>query len=624
MKHSKSKVVKSMVVLIATAMLAASMISGGATANAVKNTATTNLSGPRIVQVSGSQANHTVSVKRLKESTKEGNALLILGFNKAEKLGKQLTIDIDNRSVVFHDDGTGGDEVAGDHRLSATLNINFADLTANQNRVKTLSTQSKSGLTIPIFDGRVLVGEREMSLPLSSGELQPGKEALLEPTAVTSTIDPARSLIIRDPRVVEDPRRTFNPCTGVGTPMGKWTFGYLMEQMANQPVTGINPSAFVRQWLKHWENNIAVNGWGVPLRPSVVNSIIANWENASGGPGFPLDLSRAPFKLLAIVNRIDLRGNSGYNTNTAGEARFVFGAVDLKSRGCAPLEMTVIFEYGIDKKNCDEVKDWAKQWVNLSSLVLGSAAYNAALENITEQFAKAGAAPSKVNESALNQVRTNEFLPPVTAPWELREFRLTMGKEDPLPPTGQLIQTTVKQNPDEILNNTNTLADYINANCGPILSDSHIVPLSFARSALDPPMPNAPAFLGGNAFVPPSFWNAPGLACDPSPPGDARFKFSMATCSGCHLAETNTSFYHIRPTPFGTPAILSPFLSGPITVNDPVNGFARNFDEILRRIKILDQLANADCSIASPDIFNPIVVEGEKGTLTSGPTSFVH
>jgi hypothetical protein len=621
MKHSKSKIAKSMVVLIAVVLLATSMITGGATANAVKTAPVVSLPASPVARVSGTQANHTVSVKRLKESTKEGNALLILSFNKTEKLGKQLTIDIDNRSVVFHDDGTAGDEVAGDRRLSAVINVNFAELTASQNRVK---TQSKAGAKFPIFDGRVLVGEREMSLPLSSGELRAGQEAVLEPTAVTSVIDPARSLIIRAPSVVEDPSRTFNPCSGVGTPMGKWTFGYLMEQMANQPVTGINPSAFARQWLKHWENNIAVNGWGVPLRPSVVNSIITKWENASGGPGFPLNLSRAPFKLLAIVNRIDLRGNSGYTTNTAGEARFVFGAVDLTSRGCAPLEMTVIFEYGIDKRDCEEVKAWAKEWVNLSSLPLGSPAYNAALENITEQFAKAGVAPAKVNGSALNQVRTNEFLPPVSAPWELREFRLTMGKEDPLPPTGQLIQTTVKQNPDEVLNNTNTLADYINGNCGPILSDTHIVPLNFPRSALDPPMPNPPGFLGGNAFVPPSFWNAPGLTCDPSPPGDARFKFSIATCSGCHLAETNTVFYHIRPTAFGTPAPLSAFLSGPITVNDPVNGFARNFDEILRRIKNLDQIANADCAIGLPDIFNPILIEGEKGTLTSGPTSFVH
>lgn len=624
MKHSKSKAVKSMVVLMAAALMAASMVSSGATANAIRNAATVAATASPMAQPGASPANHTVAIKRLKESSKDGNALLILQFNNNEKVGKQLTIDINNRAVVFRDDATAGDEVAGDRRLSAVINVDFAELTASQSRIRSLNARSAAGSTLPIFDGRVLVGEQEMSLPLASGELQPGQEVTLEAIAAPSIIDPARSLIIRDPSVVEDPRRTFNPCTRVGTPMGTWTFGYLMEQMANQPATGIDPSTFVRKWLSHWENNIAVNGWGVPGRQSVKDTVITPWENASGGPGNPLDLSKAPFKLLAIVNRIDLRGNSGYNTNNAGEARFVFGVIDLRTRGCVASEMTVILEYGIDKRDCDEIKDWANQWVNLSAIPIGTAAYNAALENITEQFAKAGVAPHKVNGSAINQVRTNEFLPPITAPWELREFRVTMGKEDPLPATGGLLQTTVKQNPDEVLNNTNTLADFINGNCAPILSDSHIVPLSFARSPLDPPLPNPPAFLGGNAFVPPAFWNAPGLACDPSPPGNARFKFSIATCSGCHLAETSTSFYHIRPTNFGTPAILSAFLSGPITVNDPVNGFARNFDEITRRAKILDQLANGNCDFAAPDIFNRIVIEGDKGTLTTGSSNFVH
>jgi hypothetical protein len=626
MKHPRTKLVKTLVVVIATALLATAMVNRGVTANeAIKPTAAGLKGAPlaQLAQLSGPQSNHSVFVKRLKEGAPEGNALLILQFDK-DKPGKQLKININNRTMVFRDDGTSGDEVAGDGKLSAIVSLDFAALTANQNRIKTANTQSKVGLKVPVFNGRVLVGEREMSLPLSANELQPGQEVKLEPDATSSFIDPARSLIIRDPSVVEDPTRTFNPCTGVGTPMGKWTFGYLMQEMANQPLTGINPSAFTRQWLKNWEANLVINGWGVPARQAVKDTVITPWETASGGPGAPLNLKIAPFKLLAIVNRIDLRGNGGYTTNNAGEARFVFGVIDRRRGGCLISEMTVILEYGIDQPDCDGVINWAKQWVNLSSLPLGSPIYNAALEAITEQFAKAGAAPFKVNGSALNQVRTNEFLPPQTGPWELREFRLTMTKEDPFPPTGQLIETTVKQTPDEILNNTNTLADYINANCGPILTDSHIVPLNFPRSPFDPPLPNPPGFLGGNSFVPPNFWNAPGLACDPSPPGDARFKFSMATCSGCHKDETVTVFYHIRPTPFGTPATLSAFLSGPITVNDPVNGFARNFDEILRRQLILDQIANGDCRMASPDIFNPIEVNGDEGKLTTGPTSFVH
>lgn len=622
MKHPRSKLVKCLVIVVTAALFAGLMVSGGATANEAGNRPGVGLRASSIAQVPGAQANHTVFVKRLKEINPEGNALLILQFNDTTKMEKQLRININNRQQVFRDDGASGDEVAGDGRFSTVVNLNFSELTASQSRIKSLNTQAKAGSKIPVFNGRVLVGEREMALPLSEAELQPGQQVMLEPDATTATIDPEKSLIIRDPSVVEDPTRTFNPCTGVGTPMGVWTFGYLMTQMANQPVTGINPSTFVRRWLRNWEINLAINGWGVLARPAVRNTVIVPWENASGGPGAPLNLRIAPFKLLAIVNRIDLRGNSGYTTNNAGEARFVFGVIDRRN-GCLVSEMTVILEYGIDQPDCDGIINWARQWVNLSSLPFGPA-FNAALEAITQQFAKAGAAPHKVNESALNQVRTNEFLPPQTGDWELREFRLTMTKEDPFPATGQLIQTTVKQTPDEVLNNTNTLADYINANCGPILADSHIVPLNFPRSPFDPPLPNPPGFLGGNSFVPPPFWNAPGIVCDPSPPGDTRFKFSMATCSGCHFSETLTPFYHIRPTPFGTPATLSAFLSGPITVNDPVNGFPRNFDEILRRALLLDQIANGDCKLASPDIFNRIEIKGEEGRLTTGSRSFVH
>jgi len=624
MKHRNSQLVKSLVILMASALLAAAMVTGGVTANEARSLPASGAPAP-LAQVADLRADHTVSVKRLKASTSAGNALLILQFKDKNRVGKQLKINIDNRLVRFGDDGMSGDEVAGDGKLSALISLDFAALTANQRRIKTANALAGKALTMPVFDGRVLIGQRPMALPLSSNELQPGQEMKLEGIAGPTTIDPERSLIIRDPLVVEDPTRTFNPCTGVGTAMGVWTFGHLMQEMANQPATGIDPAKFVRTWLKNWENNLVINGWGVDARQAVKDAVITPWEQASGGPKAPLNLKLAPFKLLAIVNRIDLRGNGGYTTNNAGEARFVFGVIDRRNKGCLVSEMTVILEYGIEQPDCEGVINWAQQWVDLSSLVLGSTDYNDALQKITDQFTTAGAAPKKVNGSALNQVRTNEFLPVQTGPWELREFRLTMGKEDPFPPTGDLIETTVKQTPDEVLEGTNTLADYINGNCAAILSDSHIVPLNFTRSLLDPPLPNPPdGFLGGNSFVPPAFWNAPGLVCDPSPPGDARFKFSNATCSGCHLAETQTSFYHIRPTAFGTPALLSSFLSGPITVNDPVNGFPRTFDEILRRLTLLDQIANGNCRMAAPDIFNPIVIEGEKGTLTTGPTSFVH
>jgi hypothetical protein len=371
--------------------------------------------------------------------------------------------------------------------------------------------------------------------------------------------------------------------------MGKWTFGYLMTQMANQAQTGIDPRVFTRQWLAHWEAQQTINGFAVPGRSAVRDKVIIPWELASGGIGSPLDLSEAPFRLLAIVNRIDLRGNSGYTQNNAGEARFVFGVIDRTANSstcCVVSEMTVILEYGIDRSGCEEVKSWAQQWAALSSIPMPSAQFNQALENITEQFARAGVAPRKVNGSALNQLRTNEVLPPQTGPWELREFKLTPGNEDPFVANGQLKMTTVKLTPDEQFNNTATLGNYITANQAQVCAEQHIVPLQFGGGP----------FLGGNSFVPPTFWDSPAFLCPPDPNCNVEFKFSFNTCSGCHFGETNTAFYHIRPTPFGQPPLLSPFLSGVVNVNDPRCGSPVNtFDEMNRRRMILDQIANQIC-----------------------------
>src|SRR5215212_1947627 len=112
MKHPKSTLVKSLVVLIATALFGTAMVSRGVTANeAAKSAVGVQPASP--AKVTASLANHSVFVKRLKESAPEGNALLMLQFDDNQNIGKQLKININNTAMVFHDDGTSGDEVAG-------------------------------------------------------------------------------------------------------------------------------------------------------------------------------------------------------------------------------------------------------------------------------------------------------------------------------------------------------------------------------------------------------------------------------------------------------------------------------------------------------------------------------
>ena len=72
------------------------------------------------------------------------------------------------------------------------------------------------------------------------------------------------------------------------------------------------------------------NGWTVnrdlvPARPNI-NALLNGW--LQGDPG-ELNLDVSPFRLLAIVNRLDLREAVGYGgPGTAGELRFVFGLVE--------------------------------------------------------------------------------------------------------------------------------------------------------------------------------------------------------------------------------------------------------------------------------------------------------
>jgi hypothetical protein len=365
--------------------------------------------------------------------------------------------------------------------------------------------------------------------------------------------------------------------------MGKWTFGYLMQQMANQAATGIDPSQFTRNWLAKWEADQTINGWLVAKRLQIKNLIIDPWELASGGPGSPLDLSKAPFKLLAIVNRVDLRENTVYGGTNAGEARFVFGVIDRRNNNCLAPQFTVIFEYGIDRRGCKGLKTWAKQWYKLSGLVLGSPTYNAALEAITEQFVRAGVAPNKPNGSALNQLRTNEIA--LASPWELREFRILPTNRGGT--SGPLEEVTVKQTPDLTLNRTAVLTNYVNLDTPAILANTHVVPDRFP-TASDP-------FLGGSSLTPfGHFWNNP--AGGPFITNrQARFEFSLDTCNACHAGETNTLFTHIKPAPFGVQAALSGFMTG-ITVADPADGAPnRTFNELQRRALDLDILVHSPC-----------------------------
>ena len=104
------------------------------------------------------------------------------------------------------------------------------------------------------------------------------------------TVKPRRELEIRDVSVVDDPIRT--------GPGGAWTFGKLMENMAPTPA---DAPAMVEAMLSSFLSQQTVNSFTLPPRSGVQQVL-----DSMRGPDGKLDLSRQAFRLLAIVNRIDL------------------------------------------------------------------------------------------------------------------------------------------------------------------------------------------------------------------------------------------------------------------------------------------------------------------------------
>ena len=159
------------------------------------------------------------------------------------------------------------------------------------------------------------------------------------------------------------------------------------------------------------------------------------------------------------------------------------------------------------------------------------------------------------------------------------------------------------------------VADFVNQNEASILTETHVVPENFAGAR----------FLGGSSLNDLIAWRSSGITSN-----EARHKFSLNTCNGCHsLDETGTFFLQINPRDPGTVAQLAGFLSGS-SVPDPVTGELRTFNDLRRRKLDLEQIV---CSNAAPAVtpasaptLAPAVVANTaapKSGITAARTAFL-
>jgi hypothetical protein len=390
--------------------------------------------------------------------------------------------------------------------------------------------------------------------------LAAGLSALLPLLVKAQSVSPGslpdfqqRALLIMDQAVVGDPAYVNDPCHAPTAQLNPWGFGYLMKQMAatNDDAVAV---AFIRDWLSQFASVPPINGQSVPR--GHVDDLLKSWE-ANGW-----DLRLAPFRLLAIVNRIDLLHSPLLTGENAGELRFVFAGVigTGQSGTCAPTRFTVNLEYGVRKSSCKDLAGWAQAWAALadsSGPPPSDPQFRMKLANLTNPITSPSQpARAKPNGSAIDHVRTNENIAgPATGPWQLREFHLT--------PVGKLGQTTTTLTPIASLDGSPDLDAFLAS----ISAGFSAQPADYWIPATFPAPPNAPLLAAASSTG--TTW---------SKLNPARPVFAMNTCGGCHGGLTDQ------------PAHIDP-------VKGTISLFLQN--DLNTRQSVLQSIAQKGCSVTS-------------------------
>lgn len=326
--------------------------------------------------------------------------------------------------------------------------------------------------------------------------------ALILALPTLASTEPEGTLLFRDLDVVEGRR---------ASPGGPWSFSELTRRATRGKPDW--PQAFLGEWQAQTASN------GQPLVPRRSFDLLDYWKR-----------DREPFRLLAIVFRLDLRSNE----LPAGEGRFVFG---LNSEvGDTGADLTLILEYPLPTSADRSLETWARDLSRLSGLQ-GEARLEG-LERLTQIFS---GAPETLN------LRTNDFF--FSLEWELRNFRLRQGLFE-----AALLPKTPA---DSYLQNSADLIAWIRQNAEAVLSGNYELPNEM---------------LAGASVVPDDQF---AWLKDADLPEPVRRAFSLRTCNGCHAGETETRFQHVMNRRPGEVAKVSDFMVRDLALR------ARDLDRIL-------------------------------------------
>jgi len=380
----------------------------------------------------------------------------------------------------------------------------------------------------------------------------------------SANVEPLRSIEIVHPNIVNDARSS-NASDGV------WSFRRLIENMAHS-ASATDTDPFLRGIFESFPTQVTVNGAVTEGRNSAV--AMDRFTIAGSSPR-QFNLANAPFKLIAIASRLDLR-----SATTAGEGRLIFGLTNASDPTNPIMDtMSLIVEFALPLvAPLDTPAKWAAKWHELDSIdpATAPATFASKLQEITDKFTVRNAFAGRPNGSAVNQIRTNEIKFTTFTFWQLREFN--MGSD------GLMAPATTKESPNrDFINQSQEMRDFINQN--PVLNTT--TDTSFMSLKMPTVFENT-LFLGVkqnqgvSAEQNAGRWDLSSTETQFN--SVAIDNFGFLTCNGCHnenKASGDRRFYQVDPTAApGTDGTgrLSQFM----TVGDPSKG-GRRPAELTRR-----------------------------------------
>ena len=299
-------------------------------------------------------------VQKLENAHPEGKLVLGVEFQSDIKLPENLKIYLGKDiATTLRDDGVFPDNVAEDMEYVSILDQDSDQFVEQYQRKETTVLERGYLLHFQGHIGELIQANaiQKFNVDEFNNFLPTQLDPMIadEPICEQGDIVKHKSLLITDLRVVEDPARTYNIVDQTGNPTGAWTFGELMKNMAGG-ITDVASEQKVREFLKGWVLGVGaeyeylgrigierdqVSLFDFIIKPWLLKALgetyydgnttvtNSNWEDLWATVHINDLLANAPFKLTAIVNRLDLRGNSAYTNalSNSGETRFIFSLI---------------------------------------------------------------------------------------------------------------------------------------------------------------------------------------------------------------------------------------------------------------------------------------------------------